>query len=237
MTIRRFWKSVTLESTAPGWQVRLDGRAIKSPEAHVVLLPSQALGQAVAAEWSQVETLAEIGQMPLTRLAFAATDWHSARRAAAEFEIENHIKTDLLVFLSPYPEALKMRETALWSPWIEWAAVQFGIVLKQTDGLVPPEIPEASLTNLRALNHAMSGFEAAAFMQALSILGSVILTLALKQGALGADSAMALSRVGETFQEDIWGHDTEKDQAVRARLAELQAVDVWFKALISADQA
>ena len=49
--MKRFYQSVSVHQAAAGYNVFLYKRAVRSPLKHEVILPSQALAEAVANEW------------------------------------------------------------------------------------------------------------------------------------------------------------------------------------------
>jgi chaperone required for assembly of F1-ATPase len=49
--IRRFYKDVTLGAQPRGYQVLLDGRGVKTVGGATQIVPTEALGEALAAEW------------------------------------------------------------------------------------------------------------------------------------------------------------------------------------------
>ena len=66
--MKRFYQSVSVQEGATGYSVYLDKRAVRSPLKHDVILPSQALAEAVATEWDAAgrdETDIDARMMPL----------------------------------------------------------------------------------------------------------------------------------------------------------------------------
>ena len=53
--MKRFYKDVTVKTSESGYQICLDGRPVRSPAKAVVVVPTQALAEAVQAEWQAVE--------------------------------------------------------------------------------------------------------------------------------------------------------------------------------------
>ncbi|MEC7208942.1 MAG: ATP12 family protein, partial [Pseudomonadota bacterium] len=53
--MKRFYKDVTVKTSESGYQIYLDDRPVRSPAKAVVVVPSQALAEAVQAEWKAVE--------------------------------------------------------------------------------------------------------------------------------------------------------------------------------------
>ena len=53
--MRRFWKEVTVEQSAYGLAIRLDGKPVKTPLRAELMVPTKSLADAVIAEWEVVE--------------------------------------------------------------------------------------------------------------------------------------------------------------------------------------
>ena len=54
-----------------------------------------------------------------------------------------------------------------------------------------------------------------------SVLGSLILALAVERGHLSGQEAFVISRVEERFQEEQWGADEEAEQKLDADKSEV----------------
>ncbi len=67
--MKRFWKTVGIESRDEHLTVTLDKRALKTPEGRVLLLPShkRILATLVAAEWEHQETVIKHHALPVVR--------------------------------------------------------------------------------------------------------------------------------------------------------------------------
>ena len=52
--MKRFWKDVAVVPAEHGWSVELDGRPIRTPARELLVVPTEALAQAIASEWSSV---------------------------------------------------------------------------------------------------------------------------------------------------------------------------------------
>src|SRR5689334_14622693 len=72
---KRFYKEATIgEAGEGGFPVLLDGRPIRTPARRLLAAPTQALAQALAAEWNAQGDTIDPARMPLTRLANAIID-------------------------------------------------------------------------------------------------------------------------------------------------------------------
>ncbi len=231
---KRFWKASAIEAAGEGFSIQLDGRSIKTPGGDAMVLPHQALAEAIRSEWDAVTDHVNFEAMPLTRLAFTAIDRmpHVVDETVAE--VLRYAETDLLAYPSDYPLALIAREAAVWRPWLDWAAGE-GLVFVQNVTLIHAPQPAETMTRLEARVRAMTAFEQAGLMSAVPLLGSVVLALALYSGRLDGAEAFAVSRVGENFQAETWGRDEEA--AARAKNIENQAIGLekWFACLRPGD--
>ena len=77
---KRFWKEANVAPAEGGWQVLLDARPVRTPAKVPLILPTQALAEALAAEWQAQEERIDPGSMPLTRTANSALDKVAVQR-------------------------------------------------------------------------------------------------------------------------------------------------------------
>jgi chaperone required for assembly of F1-ATPase len=229
---KRFWKAAAAVTVADGHEVHLDGRPVKTPSGATLIVPTSSLAHAVAAEWQAVGSHVEFGDMPLTRLAFAAVDRLAAKRDDVVAEALRYAETDLLCYPSEYPEALQAREDAAWLPVLEWAHTELGLRFEQNLTLIHTPQPQGTLDRLGGMIAAMTPYEQAGLMAATPLFGSVILALAVWQGRLSGTDAFAASRVGEDFQAGIWGRDAEAEQRASELRANAVSIDAWFRGLV-----
>ncbi len=228
---KRFWTSVAVAEA--DFTIRLDGRDVKTPAGHRLVLPNAALAERVAAEWAGVADFVDYEAMPLTRLAFAAIDRMPQVLDDTLAEVTRYAETDLLCYPSDYPQALIEREDAAWHPLLAWASNVLELDFEQNRSLVHKPQPPLTLEKIRALVTAMSPWERAGLMAAIPLLGSVILALALWSGRLTGAEAFAASRVGEDFQAETWGRDDEAAQRADTMKCQVESLELWFKALPS----
>lgn len=228
---KRFWKAAGAGAVEGGFGVALDGRAVKTPDGVVMVVPSESLAQAIAAEWGAVAAYVDYDSMPLTRLAYAAIDRMPTVQDETVTEVLRYAETDLLCYPSAYPEALTAREAAAWDPILFWAGHDLGLNFHQNLTLIHKPQPQATLEILAALVRGMTPYEQAGLMTATPLFGSVILALALWDGRLDGAAAFAASRIGEDFHAEIWGRDAEADKRSAAMEALAVNLQTWFEAL------
>ncbi|MFC4724701.1 ATP12 family chaperone protein [Glycocaulis abyssi] len=227
---KRFYSEASAAPTDAGWAVFLDGRAVKTPERHVLAAPCEALAVEMAAEWDAQAKEVDPFTMPLTRLAHVAIDRMEAARAAAAEEIVRFAGTDLLSHRSDDPE-LAARQAAGWDPLLEWSAKALEAPLKSAATVLALEQPETSLAALRARAGALDNWRLTALTSAVPLLGSAVLGFALLEAEIDGGQAFALSRLDEDYQAERWGEDSEAAEAAANRKRDLLACERVFRLL------
>ena len=111
---KRFWREAVATQVDEGFEIHLDGRAVKTPQGHALRFPTLALAGHAAGEWDAVKEYVGYEDMPLTRLGFAAVDRMDTLVAETVGEVLRYTETDLVCYPSEYPAALIEREDAAW---------------------------------------------------------------------------------------------------------------------------
>ena len=208
-TTKRFWKDVTIKETEEGFQIELDGRAIKTPAKTSVVVPTRALAEAIAAEWEAQGEEVDPLSMPVTRCANSALDKVAQQHSEVADMLAEYAGTDLICYRADAPAELVARQAEAWDPLLEWAAATFQARLKPVAGVMFQAQDAQALDRLRQEVHALSNFELAAFHDLVALSGSLILGLAAIQSHSPAEQIWQLSRLDETWQEEQWGRDEE----------------------------
>jgi chaperone required for assembly of F1-ATPase len=207
--MKRFYKSVAAVPVEGGFGITLDGKPLKTPAKAALVLPTEALAQAVADEWdAQVETVRP-DSMRLMQLASTALDRVALHRAAVVEEAAGYAASDLLCYRAEAPDSLVAREVALWQPLLDWAMVRFDAPLIVTSGIVHVEQPAASLKALKAVLETLDVLTLTAVADLTAACGSLVLALAVWDGRIDADAAAAATLIDETVQNERWGEDAE----------------------------
>jgi chaperone required for assembly of F1-ATPase len=66
--MKRFWKEVAVVREDGGWAIQLDGRPVRTPARAALVVPTEALAEAIAGEWRSVEQEIDPPAMPVTGL-------------------------------------------------------------------------------------------------------------------------------------------------------------------------
>lgn len=225
---KRFWKAASVCDTGDGWEVLLDDKPVRTPGKLPLLLPTQALAEAIAQEWDAQDGVIDPTSMPLTRAANSAIEKVAPQFDAVAQMLAEYGGTDLLSYRAENPEELVEQQAKAWDPMIDWAATDLGAPLHITHGVTPIAQPEASRKRLADEVALLDVWGLTALHDLVTLPGSLVLGLAVTKGKLDAAEAHRLSRVDEDFQAGRWGKDPEAEAAAEGRRqAMLSAERFW----------
>ena len=222
--MKRFYKEVSVKERSGSFEVRLDGKPMRTPLKKVLVLPSRALADAIAAEWAERQESFDPAAMLLTRLANATIDRGEEHRAGLVLNIVKYGENDLVCYRAEDAE-LGARQAAGFDPILDWLAETQGARLKVTTGLVPIAQPEESTAALAEAVASLGDTRLTALYASATILGSLALALAMVQERLSAREAFELSRLDEAHQAKTWGKDREAEARAARLREELEAVE------------
>ncbi len=225
---RRFWTDVTIRAEADGFAVYLDNRPVRTPLKAPLILPTEALARAVAAEWQAQEGTVNPATMPCTRSANSAIDKVAPQFDAVVAMLADYGGTDLICYRATHPDDLIDRQARAWDPMMHWVATDLGAPLRATQGVMHVDQPQASLATLHAAVAALTPFQLAAFHDLVAISGSLVLALAVTRGRLTADEAWTLSRIDEDWQIEVWGTDEEAAELIALKRDAFMQADRFY---------
>ncbi len=225
---KRFWTNAHAEPCDGGYTVRLDARPVRTPNKAPLVLPTQAMAEAIAAEWQAQGTKIDPASMPHTRAANSAIDKVTPQFDEVVTLLAAYGETDLLCYRGAEP-ALRRRQDAAWDPLLEWSAKTLAAPLNVTTGVIPVAQPQLSLDRLTARLRAMTAFEIVAAHDLIAISGSLVLTLAVTSRFIDPEAAWAASRIDETWQSEVWGVDAEAAQAETRRKGDFLQAERFFR--------
>jgi chaperone required for assembly of F1-ATPase len=218
--MKRFWTEVSVDAEGV---VRLDDRPVRTPGRVPLVLPTRALGEAVADEWRAVGDVIDPRAMPLTGLANAAIDRIAPNPATFAAGLARYGESDLLCYRADGPEPLVERQQAGWDPPLTWARTRYDAHFELATGVMHRPQPAATLARLAEALAARDAFALAALSPVVTITGSLVLALALDEGAITADEAWAAADLDEAWQREWWGEDPLATDAREARRREFDA--------------
>lgn len=216
--MKRFYTSAGREPTGDGRHaVRLDGRAVRTPERAELALPSAALADAIVAEWNAQGERIDPASMPMTGLANATIDRVLPDIAAFAAGIAAYAASDLFCYRAAEPEPLVADQAAAWDPPLDWARARFDIALTLTTGIMPVAQPALTLERLGAAVSALDPWLLAGFSTITALTGSLIGALALDEGHITPEALWNAAHVDDHWQARQWGKDAEAEARHEAR--------------------
>jgi chaperone required for assembly of F1-ATPase len=229
--VKRFWTTAEVSAADGGWAIALDGRALRTPGRVPLEVPTQALADAIAAEWAAVEGEVRPGTMPLTGIANAAVDIVSPDPAAFAAALAAYGETDLTCYRAEGPQPLVARQVAAWEPALKAVEARHGLLFRRTAGIVHVAQPTETLARLRTLFAEFGPWRLAPLQPIVSLSGSAVLALALLAGLLEAEAAFDAAHVDEAWQAEQWGADTLALEARADRRSQFTAAVRFLRLL------
>jgi chaperone required for assembly of F1-ATPase len=229
--LKRFYAQVTIGADPTGSTVLLDGRPVRTPARRLLALPSPALAEAIGEEWRAQAVEIDAHSMRLTRLATTVVDLMPARRGEAIAEAVGYAGTELLCYRAERPTVLADRQEAAWQPWLDWAQRQFDAPLLVARGIMPVAQPEVALKALRAAVERLDDWRLVGVHAATTVLGSLVLGLAVERGAVSAEQALRAALLDELFEIEQWGEDHEQTRRHERLRADLAAAERFLRLL------
>jgi chaperone required for assembly of F1-ATPase len=229
--VKRFWKTAEAVAEEEGWGVRLDGRSLRTPGKTVLLVPTEGLGQAIAAEWEAAGDTVDPRAMPLTGLANAAIDRVAPDRISFAVGLAKYAAADLACYRAEGPQTLAKRQAASWDRLLGWARRRFDIDFAVTAGIVHIDQPPATVERLAHEIATLDSFRLAALSPLVAIGGSLVAALAVIEDAMTAAEAWEAVSIDERWQLEKWGGDAEAAAALDNRRADFFAAASVLKLL------
>lgn len=195
-----------------------DGAPLQTPGRQPLIVPTQALADAIAAEWKG-QAKYNAARMPLTSLAYTAIDRIAPRKNEIIDVLLAYVDTDTLSYRATGSEKLARQQNEQWNPILDWAKQTYGATWNVTSGVMPLDQPGALHEALAKRLKELTPMQLAACSMLASGFSSLVLMLAVLDKHLAAEKAFALSRLEEESQAEAWGRDEEAD----ARAARLKA--------------
>ena len=215
--MKKFWKEVSAERAGDGWTIRLDGRSVKTPARLELIVPTEALAEAIADEWRALESEIDPRLMPLTGIANAATDRVAPERQAFAAALGQYAQADLACYRAEGPRGLVQKQEERWDVLLAWARRRFDVDFKTTTGLMHVAQPQATVERLSHAVEALDPFRLAGLSPLVTIGGSLVAALAVLEKAVTPDEAWEAVSIDECWQLEQWGADAEAEAALKNR--------------------
>src|SRR5262249_38436857 len=117
---QRFYRDVAVgPQSGAGYPILLDGKPVRTPAGHSLVLKGRKVAEAVADEWRAQGGKIDPAKMMLTKLANTAIDRVAPDRAEAVRQIVAFGRSDLLCYRAQAPIDLVERQDSVWGPLLD----------------------------------------------------------------------------------------------------------------------
>ena len=221
--MKRFYKTAAAALVEGGWQIELDARPVKTPARAPLVVPTAALGEAIAEEWRVQGDTIDPRTMPLTGLANAAIDRVAPDPAAFAAGLARYAESDLLCYRADGPGPLVARQSERWDPLLAWARRRFDIEFQTVAGIIHRPQHGETIDRLARAVASRDVFQLAALSPLVTVSGSLVVALALAEQAIDLGTAWDAATLDEQWQIEQWGEDAEAEAMLASRRQDFEA--------------
>jgi len=232
--VKRFWTEATLREADGGWRVWLDERPVKTRCGSPQVVPTQALGEVLRAEWANAPDEVQPDHFPMRDLADRALDTLSIERESVISRLLGFADGDTLCYRAEPDEAVARRQAKVWEPIVTGIEEDLGITLNRTHSITHRPQPEASHAAIRKRLEGENAFVLAGLDAAASLAASLCAALAGLKDDAEPQALWAAANLEEDFQTEQWGTDEEALARRNAREAEFIRALAFARAARSA---
>jgi chaperone required for assembly of F1-ATPase len=229
--VKRFWKLAEAVPVGDAWAILIDGRPVKTPGKSDLVVPTRALGEAIADEWNAVEGDIDPRTMPLTGIANAAIEHLARDPAAFAAGLARYAESDLACYRADSPTGLAERQRYEWDRLLAWARRRFDVDFAVTTGLTHVEQPPATVDRLRHAVSVLDPFHLAGLSPLVTIGGSLVAALGVLENASTPEEAWQAVTVDDRWQLEQWGSDTEAEAALENRRCDFMTAARFLRLL------
>ena len=226
--MKRFYKTVAV---TPDRGIALDGRPVRTPGKALLAVPTDALAEAIAAEWAAQGEEIDPRAMHQTGLANAAIDRVADDPAVFAAGLAGYGESDLLCYRAEGPAGLVARQSAAWDPLLDWAARRYDIAFATVTGIIHVHQPAATIARLAAVTAARDRFALAGLFPLVTISGSLVAALAVAERAFEAEAIWDAVIVDELWSAEQWGEDALAAEALALRRTDFLAAARFLRLL------
>jgi chaperone required for assembly of F1-ATPase len=229
--MKRFYEQATASPEEGGVAILLDSRPVRTPSRALLRVPTEELAEAIAGEWNEQGDEIDPRSMPLTGLANAAIDRVAPDPTAFGRNLAEYGESDLLCYRAEGPQSLVERQSRVWDPLLGWARTRFRIEIQTTTGVMHRRQHAETVEQLARAVAARGAFQLAGLAPLVTISGSLIIALALAEGAIGLETAWDSAMLDEAWQAEQWGADPLAAASLENRRREFEAAYLFLTLL------
>lgn len=215
--MKRFWTDVAVEECDGGFAIALDGKRVRTPARVELLVPTEPLAEAIAAEWRACGETVDPRAMKLTGLANAAIDRVAPDPEAFAAGLANYGDSDLFCYRAEGPDALVRRQAESWDVLLDWARRRYDVDFVICSGIIHVAQPPETIRKLGHEVAILDRFRLAALSPLVTIGGSLVAGLAVLEKAIPPEAAWEAVSLDERWQLEKWGSDAEAEAMLEAK--------------------
>ncbi len=211
---RRVWRRAQAVADGQRYRIMLDERPLRLPGGTVLFLRTPRLAEAVAVEWSEAGGGVVGGTfgaeaLGLTRLAATLQERVMPDRETVVATLLGGLDDELLCYRATHPESLVTWQQRDWQPWLDRCRSLHGADLVVGIGVMPTRQPGPARAAMRRSLMRQDDGTLTALGVLVPLLGSLVLGLAVTDGALAPEAAVELTLLDALHQARQWGMDAE----------------------------
>lgn len=226
--MKRFYKEVCVKTFDGGWQIALDGRAMKTVKGAPQVVPTEPLAKALAAEWDAQGEKIDPAAMPLRDMADYAIDIVAPDPSALIAKTVDYGDTDTLLYRADPDEPLYARQQEVWEPIVQSMEARLGAAFTRISGIIHRPQSEEALGKLHEELTKQSPFALTAIEMMTYLAASLITGFSAAQSDADAQALWDAANLEEDWQIEQWGRDEEAEERRTKRNADfLKAREFW----------
>lgn len=204
--MNRFYTNVTVSACDGGFCIFLDTRRLETPSHNLLVIPTQALADAIAGEWAAQSDTINPDTMPLHGLTVTAIDKDDDEtRANITQAVTPYIDGDLLFYHAPEPAGLVTAQSECWGAILHTAQDHFGQALRITHDLTAitqsPAYHEVIIHAIASLNI----WQFTAFHNLVALTGSPVIAMLAVHRRMTADAIIQAVYLEDDYYAALYG--------------------------------
>lgn len=207
--MKRFYRYVRVEAVPGGFQVQLDGRGVKTVAGPPQIVPTRALGEALAEEWAAQGEEIDPAGFAMRDMADYAIDVVAPERARAIIELLPYAETDTLCYRAEPDEPIAIRQREVWEPLLLAAEARHGVRFVRVAGVIHRPQPPETLAAMQGVLESLDAFALAALRNTTALAASLAIGLAAIAPGADLDLLWRAACLEEDWQAEQWGKDAE----------------------------
>ncbi|MCB1531823.1 MAG: ATP12 chaperone family protein [Alphaproteobacteria bacterium] len=234
--MKRFYTLASTKKSEGGFDILLDGKAVRTPFKNILRSPSENLAHEIVREWAVQEEMIVPDTMPLTQILSTKIDKIPQDRVHMTEVMLKYLNTDLLCYRAVDPPEMAAAQNAAWDPVLQWFEEHFGAKLETTTSLIALEQEPQIHKTVKALIDSLGQDRFTVLQVVTPLAGSIILALAMVEEHLNAQQVFECCHVEERFKaaiynEEKYGPDPAQEKKDRAMTIDLEAAQRYLELL------